>query len=82
MAATRAVVMDVRRARLKRDQPGRIRLDAILKGHENQWVALSDSMEVIGAGRTVEAARQAARDKGHDLPLIVWAPPSFRGFCL
>ena len=80
MVLTRLVMSE--RQAVKRDRPARIRLGVILKGRENEWVALSDSMDVIATGKTVAEARQAARDKGHDLPVIVWAPASFKGFHL
>ena len=74
--------MPKRRTQVRSERPDRIRLGTILRGHEGHWVALSESMEVVASGKTIREAREAARLNGHDLPVIVWAPPSLEGYQL
>ena len=46
----------------------------VLAGYEDQWVALVGST-IVGHGPTMTDALRAARDHGHDDPLLVPVPP-------
>jgi len=42
-----------------------------------EWIALSkDLTKVVGAGKTVEEALEAARNNGEESPVLTKAPPA------
>ena len=42
-----------------------------------EWIALSkDLTKVVGAGKTVEDALEAARNNGEESPVLTKAPPA------
>ncbi len=42
-----------------------------------KWIALSkDLTKVVGAGKTVEEALEAARNNGEESPVLTKAPPA------
>ena len=57
-------------------------LSSVLKGYENQWVALSDdNRRVLGAGPTAKQALKAAQSKGYSDATLIFVEPRNRLYC-
>lgn len=66
-----------------RERPNRVHLGKLLIGHENRWVALDDVLSrVVASGDTLAKAIADAETKGHEAPIVLWAPASLTGFHL
>jgi hypothetical protein len=51
------------------------------KKHAGKWVALKgDRKTVIATGRSLRSARDAAKAKGHDQPILTRLPRTVRSF--
>jgi len=58
-------------------------LDLILKKYSDVWVALSqDETKVVGQGKTMGEALEAAKNNGCDEPVLTYAPSNYGAYVL
>ena len=63
------------------EPPERLQFKDLLRGHENRWVALDEEMKnVVASGETFAVAAAKAEAEGFEAPIVIWSPPTLRGF--
>jgi len=62
------------------NRPARLNLEEVFDGHRNEWVALGKDMKVVASGETFRQAAANAEAKGCEFPVVIWAPPTLKGY--
>lgn len=62
------------------NHPARWSLEKVLDGHRNEWVALGNDMKVVASGETFKRAAENAKARGCPSPVVIWAPPTLKGY--